>query len=105
MSKGASMEVSLTLTEADALLLENEWIKAWKPRFNVSLRDDKSYPWIRLELDHDFPRIGFYRGPPKPPHRYFGPFSSAGAVRDELNQIFSIFVLIHVIYTVLTYCT
>jgi len=89
----ASMEVSLTRTEAEALLLENEWIKAWKPRFNVSLRDDKSYPWIRLELDHDFPRIGFYRGPPKPPHRYFGPFSSAGAVREALNQIYRLFGL------------
>jgi excinuclease ABC subunit C len=91
--KVASMEVSLTRTEAEALLLENEWIKAHLPRFNVNLRDDKSYPWIRLELGHDYPRIGFYRGNRKPPHRYFGPFSSAGAVREALNQIYRLFGL------------
>ncbi|WP_376696001.1 excinuclease ABC subunit UvrC [Wenzhouxiangella sp. EGI_FJ10305] len=88
-----SMEVSLTRTEAEALLLENEWIKAHRPRFNVNLRDDKSYPWIRLETAHDYPRIGFYRGSRKPPHRYFGPFSSAGAVREALNQIYRLFGL------------
>ncbi len=91
--KVAGMEVSLTRTEAEALLLENEWIKAHRPRFNVSLRDDKSYPWIRLESGHDYPRIGFYRGSRKPPHRYFGPFSSAGAVREALNQIYRLFGL------------
>lgn len=91
--KVESMEISLTRTEAEALLLENEWIKAHRPRFNVSLRDDKSYPWIRLETAHDYPRIGFYRGHRKPPHRYFGPFSSAGAVREALNQIYRLFGL------------
>jgi len=91
--KVASMEVSLTRTEAEALLLENEWIKAHRPRFNVNLRDDKSYPWIRLEVGHDYPRIGFYRGSRKPPHRYFGPFSSAAAVREALNQIYRLFGL------------
>ncbi len=85
------MEVSLTRTEAEALLLENEWIKAHRPRFNINLRDDKSYPWIRLETAHPYPRIGFYRGSRKPPHRYFGPFSSAGAVREALNQIYRLF--------------
>lgn len=93
LRKVASMEVSLTRTEAEALLLENEWIKAHRPRFNVNLRDDKSYPWIRLEAGHDYPRIGFYRGSRKPPHRYFGPFSSAGAVREALNQIYRLFGL------------
>ncbi len=93
LRKVASMEVSLTRTEAEALLLENEWIKAYRPRFNVSLRDDKSYPWIRLESGHDYPRIGFYRGSRKPPHRYFGPYSSAGSVREALNQIYRLFGL------------
>ncbi|MFW5927196.1 MAG: excinuclease ABC subunit UvrC [Wenzhouxiangella sp.] len=93
LRKVADMEVSLTRTEAEALLLENEWIKAHRPRFNINLRDDKSYPWIRLEIDHEFPRIGFYRGSRKPPHRYFGPFSSAGAVREALNQIYRLFGL------------
>ena len=93
LRKVTSMEVSLTRTEAEALLLENEWIKAHKPRFNINLRDDKSYPWIRLEAGHEFPRIGFYRGNRKPPHRYFGPFSSAGSVREALNQIYRLFGL------------
>ncbi len=86
--KIASMEVSLTRTEAEALLLENEWIKSHRPRFNINLRDDKSYPWIRLDTSHEYPRIGFYRGSRKHPGQYFGPFSSAGAVRESLNQIY-----------------
>jgi excinuclease ABC subunit C len=86
--KIADMEVSLTRTEAEALLLENEWIKAHRPRFNINLRDDKSYPWIRLDTSHPFPRIGFYRGSRKQPGKYFGPYSSAGAVRESLNQIY-----------------
>ncbi|QOC21105.1 excinuclease ABC subunit UvrC [Wenzhouxiangella sp. AB-CW3] len=93
LRKVDSMEVSLTRTEAEALLLENEWIKAHRPRFNINLRDDKSYPWIRLEAGHPFARIGFYRGPRKPPHQYFGPFSSAGSVREALNQIYQLFGL------------
>lgn len=86
--KIAAIEVSLTRTEAEALLLENEWIKAHKPRFNINLRDDKSYPWIRIDTSHDYPRIGFYRGNRSAPGRYFGPYSSAGAVRESLNQIY-----------------
>ena len=86
--KIASMEVSLTRTEAEALLLENEWIKAYRPRFNINLRDDKSYPWIRIDRRHEFPRISFYRGNRKNDALYFGPFSSAGAVRESLNQIY-----------------
>ncbi|MFU8830790.1 MAG: excinuclease ABC subunit UvrC [Wenzhouxiangella sp.] len=88
LRKLASMEVSLVRTEAEALLLENEWIKAHRPRFNINLRDDKSYPWIRLETNHPYPRIGFYRGSRKQPGQYFGPYSSAGAVRESLNQIY-----------------
>ncbi len=89
----AAMEVSLTRTEAEALLLENEWIKAYRPRFNINLRDDKSYPWIRLDTSHEFPRIAFYRGSRKPAGEYFGPYSSAGAVRESLNQIYRLFGL------------
>lgn len=91
VSKIASMEVSLTRTEAEALLLENEWIKALKPRYNIDLRDDKSYPWIRLTSHQDFPRVGFYRGGRSRPGEYFGPYSSAGAVRESLNQIYRLF--------------
>ncbi len=84
----ASMEISLTRTEAEALLLENEWIKAYRPRFNISLRDDKSYPWIRLDARHPFPRIAFYRGSRKEGGEFFGPYSSASDVRQSLNQIY-----------------
>ena len=89
----AGMEVSLTRTEAEALLLENEWIKAHRPRFNINLRDDKSYPWIRIDTRHAYPRIGFYRGGRKDTGEYFGPYSSAGAVRESLNQIYRLFGL------------
>jgi excinuclease ABC subunit C len=89
----ASIEVSLTRTEAEALLLENEWIKSHRPRFNINLRDDKSYPWIRLDTSHPYPRIGFYRGNRKQPGEYFGPYSRAGAVRESLNQIYRLFGL------------
>jgi len=91
ISKIASIEVSLTRTEAEALLLENEWIKSLAPRYNINLRDDKSYPWIRLTSHQEFPRIGFYRGSRSRPGEYFGPFSSAGAVRETLNQVYRLF--------------
>ncbi|MEX0915915.1 MAG: excinuclease ABC subunit UvrC [Wenzhouxiangellaceae bacterium] len=91
ISKIASMEVSLTRTEAEALLLENEWIKSLTPRYNINLRDDKSYPWIRLTSHQEYPRIGFYRGARSRPGEYFGPFSSAGAVRETLNQVYRLF--------------
>jgi excinuclease ABC subunit C len=91
VSKIASMEVSLTRTETEALLLENEWIKALAPRYNINLRDDKSYPWIRLTTHQAFPRIGFYRGSRSQPGEYFGPYSSAGAVRETLNQVYRLF--------------
>lgn len=91
VSKIRAIEVSLTRTEAEALLLENEWIKSLRPRYNINLRDDKSYPWIRLTTQHDYPRIGFYRGGRGQPGEFFGPFSSAGAVRETLNQVYRLF--------------
>ncbi|MDT8449220.1 MAG: excinuclease ABC subunit UvrC [Wenzhouxiangellaceae bacterium] len=91
VSKVRSIEVSLTRTEAEALLLENEWIKALRPRYNINLRDDKSYPWIRLTRHQQYPRVGFYRGGRSKPGEYFGPFSSAGAVRETLNQVYRLF--------------
>jgi len=91
VSKVRAIEVSLTRTEAEALLLENEWIKALAPRYNINLRDDKSYPWIRLTSHQEFPRIGFYRGGRSRPGEYFGPYSSAGAVRETLEQVYRLF--------------
>jgi excinuclease ABC subunit C len=89
----ASIEVTVTETEAEALLLESNLIKRHRPRFNVTLRDDKSYPYIHLESQHAFPRLAFYRGSRQRPGRFFGPYPSAWAVRDTLNLLQKLFLL------------
>lgn len=87
------IDTHLTRTEGEALLLENEWIKSLKPRFNIKLRDDKSYPWIHLTGDHDFPRAHFHRGARNEGGEYFGPYPNAGATRDTLKIIHRVFKL------------
>ena len=91
IAKTTSMEVTITNSETEALLLEYNLIKRHRPRFNVVLRDDKSFPYLHLETNHEFPRLNFYRGSRKEPGRYFGPYPSAGAVRDTLQQLQKLF--------------
>ncbi|GMU42650.1 MAG: excinuclease ABC subunit UvrC [Xanthomonadales bacterium] len=87
------IEVIVTRTEAEALLLEGQLIKALKPRYNIELRDDKSYPWIRLTAADEYPRVAFHRGARSPSDRYFGPYPSASAVRETLNMVHKAFGL------------
>jgi len=87
------MEVTIANSDTEALLLEFNLIKKHRPRFNVVLRDDKSFPFLHLETEHDFPRLSFYRGSRKEAGRFFGPYPSAGAVRETLAQLQKLFRL------------
>ena len=89
----ASMMFLTTRTETEALLLEQNLIKQLKPRYNVLLRDDKSFPNILVSQEHGFPQIKKHRGAKKEKGNYYGPFASAGAVNRTLNQLQKVFLL------------
>ena len=88
-----SMEITSTKSEVEALLLESNLIKRNRPSFNIVLRDDKSFPYIYLRHDHEFPMIGKHRGAKRKNIDYFGPFASAGAVDETLNALLRAFPL------------
>ncbi|HHC72051.1 MAG TPA: excinuclease ABC subunit UvrC [Thiotrichales bacterium] len=91
MAQVRGVEVTVTHTEGEALLLENNLIKELHPRYNVLLRDDKSYPWIHLTAGESFPRLALHRGARREGGRYFGPYPSAGAARESLNLLQKLF--------------
>ena len=93
VSETVSMEIVTTHTEAEALLLEANLIKRLKPRFNIVLRDDKSYPWLMLTEDHDFPQITKHRGARTRKGSYYGPFASAWAVNQTVTAMQRVFLL------------
>jgi len=88
-----SMQIVTTNTEAEALLLEAQLIKRYRPPYNVLLRDDKSFPFILLREDHAFPRVQLHRGARRYKGQYYGPFASAGSVRETLNALQKLFLL------------
>ncbi len=91
MQQVRDIEVTVTHTENEALILENNLIKELKPLYNVWFRDDKSYPYIYLSSEHAFPRLSYYRGARHGKGQYFGPYPSAGAVKQTLNLIQKLF--------------
>ena len=93
ISETSQMMFLTTKTETEALLLEQNLIKQLKPRYNVLLRDDKSFPNILVTADHEFPQIKKHRGAKKEKGAYYGPFASAGAVNKSLNQLQRVFQL------------
>jgi excinuclease ABC subunit C len=93
VSQTRSMTIVTTRTEAEALLLEAQLIKRFRPPYNVLLRDDKSFPFILLREDHPFPQVRKHRGARRAKGQYFGPFASAGSVTSTLNALQKLFLL------------
>ena len=88
-----NIEVTVTHTENEALILENNLIKSYKPRYNILFRDDKSYPYLYLSSDHNYPHFRYHRGALKGKGKFFGPYPSAGSVRSTLNLIQKLFLI------------
>ncbi|HEY6872870.1 MAG TPA: excinuclease ABC subunit UvrC [Geobacteraceae bacterium] len=95
MARVATIDCIVTDTEKEALILENTLIKEHRPRYNLNLRDDKTYFSLRMEMTEEFPRLAIVRKVPRDGARYFGPYSSAAAARQVLKELYKIFPLRH----------
>jgi len=91
VTTAGSVEWTVVETEVEALQLEYSWIKEFDPRFNVKYRDDKSYPWLAVTLNEEFPRVMVGRGPKRKGVRYFGPYSHAWAIRETVDLLLRVF--------------
>lgn len=93
VAKISQIEITITGNETEALLLEQNLIKQLRPPYNILLRDDKSYPYVFLSTEDEFPRLAIHRGAKKERGRYFGPYPSAGAIRESLNLLQKAFMV------------
>lgn len=91
VGSAAAVDWTVVRTEVEALQLEYSWIKEFDPRFNVRYRDDKSYPYLAVTMDEEFPRVTVMRGAKRPGARYFGPYSHAWAIRDTVDTLLRVF--------------
>ncbi len=91
VTTAASVEWTVVETEVEALQLEYSWIKEYDPRFNVKYRDDKSYPWLAITVNEEFPRVMVGRGPKRKGVKYFGPYSHAWAIRETVDLLLRVF--------------